>query len=525
CVSLYGGGYFESLTPQAKGQAEAFPFAPDWTDMHDPAGSLAVTTLPQPGGENTYEDQQATRSQMVRTDGNGCVLFFAVDGRLYDHAGYLIADARGDVHGDEDCQQCLEPGVMEMISIPVFGHCGLYYIFSARSGAEPGWSHDWPTRVQVALLDLNATNPWHPDRKGALVYMYDGFPEDTFGITFDVDNQAADISSTYVRWLGWSFKGVSNTPMLRAIDPTGSGEMYWLYVIGTQAVVQYKVDASGVHLLADGMYQEHYQPVHSAWAGMNDKPYYRDAAVTVNANNEVLLAMTDDELQGWSSGSFSSGHGPVLVLRFNATTGTFMGAEEIPYGSGGLPDFGNDNGGSPPPPGPGLTGGPGGIAWVDSGTKLLIQGEAVVNNAWAHRVGIFDLATDQWTDLTSTLNVQDVQDHIYARISGNVESGNLAAYYLPHTAGVSRIGGLPNAPSWTASAPTSDPVALLPFEGYPDDDLYHPYFTNAQVVQDDAYLDGLNDPTCCAVYTAYTGVSGHTFPNIPGTYHWYPDDN
>ncbi len=516
------------LLPQAKGQGEALPLGTAWADMLDPAAELAVVDLPvHPLAVlHAYHGEVPVHSHMVRTNGDGCVLFFEVDGNLYDHDGYLIADALGD-----ECEQCLEPGVMEMISVPVPGFCDKYYIFVSRSGTDPVWDDAYPSRTQVAILDLSAQNYWHPTRKGALMDLgagnnIPGLP----GVVIPIDdNLGSPDASEFVGWLGYSYKMGSNAPMLRAIDPVGDGSRFWLYCVGTQAVVQYKIHATGIDLVYTGTLTDHYQPVRSSWASLPDKPYYRDATVTHTiSTNQVVLAITDDDLQGWNStDSWSPDHGPVLILRYDATTGALISTEEIAHGAGGLPDFGDAVDPGTPPPGPGLTGGPGGIAWIDYGTKLLIQGEAAneLTNLWEYRVGIFDLVTYDWLDLTTTLGVQTPQNYIYARLSTSSTEGPQPAYYLPHANGLARIDDPVGAPAWTSSVAVSSDVTPPEFDGYPDDEFYHPRFINAQVTNDQAHLARVHAPACCETWSAYLGYQGYTFPPAPATVVWQADDN
>jgi hypothetical protein len=102
-----------------------------------------------------YQGQIAQRSQHVRTASDGRILFFELDGRVYDGDGYLIADARSP-----NCTECIDPGVMEFVSVPVPGSCGLFYLLSGVADGSTGALSN--TYVQWSLLDLNADNPRFP---------------------------------------------------------------------------------------------------------------------------------------------------------------------------------------------------------------------------------------------------------------------------------------------------------------------------------------------------------------------------
>ncbi len=486
--------------------------------MLNPSASLGVTSLPQPGLPN-YDGTPATRSQMVRTDGEGCVLFFGKDGVLYDHDGYLIPDATGTV-----CTQCMVPGVMEMISVPVPGHCNLYYVFTALGNEEvvEACNPEWPTLLEVAILDLSVNNPLYPDRKGALMDINYG-QEPIPGVNIAI----SEISNEYVGQLDHSRKACTNSPMIRVIDPTGSGELFFLYFIGRAAVVEYRIDAAGISLVTTDMDQVDFQPTMETWGAYVDKPYYRDAAITRTNGNEIRIAMTDDYLQGYDVGTddYSTGHGPILILRYNGTTGALLGTEEIPFGTDGMPDFGSDLGAPPPNPGTGLTGGPGGIAWLDAGNTLLIQGEARVGNQWEYHIGTFDLINDDWTDLTSTLNVQVPEDFMYARLSTSRMNVNSPAYYLPHAGGLARIEDPLGVPTWNAAVGVSTALAPPEYAGYPGDPYFHPRFLNAQVTRDDAHLAAYQNTGCCDMWLNYLSYPGYDFGTETATLHWYPYDN
>ena len=74
-----------------------------------------------------YQGQVAQFSQNVQVDEAGEVLFFAVDGRIYDRKGRLLAD-----EADADCQVCLEKGSSEILFFPVPGSCLRFYVVTTR---------------------------------------------------------------------------------------------------------------------------------------------------------------------------------------------------------------------------------------------------------------------------------------------------------------------------------------------------------------------------------------------------------
>lgn len=120
------GGLCEWLTPQAKAQAPAWALGNKQVDVLGQQAPFDVNALPQPVGADTYTGAAAQVSQFALTDGEGQLAGFGIDGNIYDKEGYLMADA----YDPGGCDQCVEPGIMEMLSIPVPGKCGVFYLLS-----------------------------------------------------------------------------------------------------------------------------------------------------------------------------------------------------------------------------------------------------------------------------------------------------------------------------------------------------------------------------------------------------------
>jgi len=76
--------------------------------------------------EYEYQGQIAERTQNIQYDDEGKVLFFVVDGNIYNRDGLLIADGAEDID-DRDCEVCFLGGTQVHI-IPVPGSCTRYYV-------------------------------------------------------------------------------------------------------------------------------------------------------------------------------------------------------------------------------------------------------------------------------------------------------------------------------------------------------------------------------------------------------------
>lgn len=112
-----------------------------------------LPTGPIPGQD--YQWQQAQHVHNAMQDANGNLLFFVMDGKVFDKDGYLIDEMYNNSFG-------LIPGGQEICIVPDPGNCQRYYIFSSSQGnfARPFYS----------ILDLSLPNIWTPGRLGGLVY-------------------------------------------------------------------------------------------------------------------------------------------------------------------------------------------------------------------------------------------------------------------------------------------------------------------------------------------------------------------
>jgi len=127
-----------------------------------------ITSKPLPIPDNNavpaaykYQGQVAQRVQHAEFDENGELLFFIIDGEIFNANGYRIVDA-GLTPGDRNCRQCFYPG-QEVHVFPRPGSCTQYFIISIYSAVdgtavEPPallTSQNW---MRVGLLDLTAEN-------------------------------------------------------------------------------------------------------------------------------------------------------------------------------------------------------------------------------------------------------------------------------------------------------------------------------------------------------------------------------
>ncbi len=136
-----------------------------------------VTPLPAPGGcadfacdFDNYDGQPAEFMHNAMQDANGDLLFFIVDGVLYDKDGYginVLQNSTGNT----------SVGFADLSIIPVPDNCNQFYIVNATYGGL----HIQP-RLEYALLDLTVYNPWTL-RNGTLLDVNTGAIMGTWGGT------------------------------------------------------------------------------------------------------------------------------------------------------------------------------------------------------------------------------------------------------------------------------------------------------------------------------------------------------
>ncbi len=123
-----------------------------------------VDALPTPSGSNVYEGQQARATHNAyHNPVTGQLLFFIIDGVIYDSQGYIIDDLIQNSASGENIL-----GFAETVIVPDPGNCSRYYIFLGS------WPYlEQPTyqaKAYFAVLDLSLPRVnFHTGRKGALV--------------------------------------------------------------------------------------------------------------------------------------------------------------------------------------------------------------------------------------------------------------------------------------------------------------------------------------------------------------------
>jgi hypothetical protein len=157
---LLSTGFF-SNTLKAQGNNNTLSLAPAYWVQGG-----GVSNLPSfPSNVNdTYHGEIPEATHASIQDENGDLLFFVVDGRIYDSEGYMIEEMWTGLTNTGLIDQGKAFGNSEVLIVPNPFDCKQYYLFSAAhynigSNFEPVF----------CILDLSLSNSYHSGRLGALV--------------------------------------------------------------------------------------------------------------------------------------------------------------------------------------------------------------------------------------------------------------------------------------------------------------------------------------------------------------------
>ena len=134
--------------------------------------TVSASSLPQPGTNPLLHNtgQVATKGQTCQFDNTGHLLFFIIDGNIYDSEGYVIArgvNFLNDLTFDEDEPNQLPQNFNDLVITNVPGYCDKFYIFTATR-----YQQAQTMLVVASILDLTLPNvnfPGDPNRLGCLV--------------------------------------------------------------------------------------------------------------------------------------------------------------------------------------------------------------------------------------------------------------------------------------------------------------------------------------------------------------------
>ncbi len=469
-----------------------------------------------------YQGQSALRSQHVRTAGDGRILFFEVDGNLYDGDGYMIADTRAN-----DCNECIDPGVMEFLSVPVPGTCDLFYLYTGVADGSTGPNSG--TYIQWSLLDMKADNPRFPvlppatcPRKGRLVNLdgelgvgdYNQF-EDMLGELIVEMNTPFIGPNTSVH-VGRLLSGAvhSNAPRFRVVESNTGGD-HWLFSIIDNHVYVYRLASNGIFRVNPLSGQAHV-PIKTSAGGGAILDYFFDADAILTSTpshpNGVLALAIAERFSLYMHPDAGTSGKNLLVHYFDPTSGAVYLNDAKGYSVYTPPSA--CAGVGIPVPGGSIAHGLRGCAFRSDGNGLYLTGERTTDcQSFQPYVIHLDLVSDAITGLEYAFGGPIDEDWVRTRIHRNTEvGGSGTAIYFPYGGQVGALEDLSDLSTVTFSATAISQVSPpILFNGdRPVGCGYVPRFLDIGVVHD-RYLSAENRGNCCTFLNMHGSgrVYGH----------------
>jgi hypothetical protein len=132
--------------------------------------NITVSDLPTPSGPAglVYDGSMPTLTEHVEYDSNGNILFFMIDGKIYNKDGYLLVKNFQSASG---LYNAYPERMISFTIAPVPHQCSKFYLIGNYIPMGEQISSTYP-HFFIALLDLELNNaffPGQPDKNGALV--------------------------------------------------------------------------------------------------------------------------------------------------------------------------------------------------------------------------------------------------------------------------------------------------------------------------------------------------------------------
>lgn len=209
--------------------------APQLTSWNIAPNSVNFISTPTVGNLPTTDYPGLSADYMTNSisDASGNIVFFVVDGTIYDKDGYRIDEfKRLGINLTEFSQ--------EISIIPIPGTCSSYYlVFGIRVNLSGGGISYFPVFATLDLTAQNINYPLDPNKKGALQYN----PAGTSNVT-DLGNitPIPNIFTAYSLHKTNRF-GIATTSYRAATND------YILFVHGDQGLLSYTINTAGISFL------------------------------------------------------------------------------------------------------------------------------------------------------------------------------------------------------------------------------------------------------------------------------------
>lgn len=448
---------------------------------------FSVPITPNTDPYDGYDGQISNFNHNAMQDANGDLLFFVVDGFVYDYDGYFI----GEMTKNSNLGYRLQ-GYVETSIIPVPGSCTRYYIIGTRFGNIWSQGGHLTNIVEYAIVDMSVKS-FETGSQGALISLNPlNLPPPYDQSAFDAN--VFDLSNAVPSPPHFNAEGESQVKISMATSELRSDNTRFLYVMGEQCIARFKVTSSGITY-------DNYEFVLLT----PNAPFSADRAV----RSEMELIKTPTGYRIACSYPSAPAYQDIVLL-----VGEIDNNGDITsYNVIGLPSD-NLNNDSPIK----------GIEFSPNGNYIYIT--HVPNNINPLPFKIYEVATNNFIPLT---NNPSMQSQVAAFKNSQIELGKDGKLYLANTTSLATIGNS-NSPGVDGSGLIWNNSALSIL--YNLNQLGHP--TNSEnmklyILPDQ--VDGMDysayytevSTECCVANTTYSTT---TYPKEQsGTQSWTTSSN
>lgn len=209
-----------------QGNNNTISLAPKYWEQNGAVYDLP-TDGPNPGMYEDYDGSPSDFTHSAIQDENGELLFFVVDGGIYDKDGYQIEHLTFSDYG-----QIRQVGFSETLIVPDPVDCNKYYIFSSGSNDLDNFSSsEWiPHYVKI---DMEEENAYHQGRYGAI--------DQTMSLPLSLESSTI----TPGFWVDGSELKKLRYCNFSAVYPSCKKEVL-VYMTVPWGVFQYRIDENGL---------------------------------------------------------------------------------------------------------------------------------------------------------------------------------------------------------------------------------------------------------------------------------------
>jgi len=209
-----------------------------------------------------------------------------------------------------------------------------------------------------------------------------------------------------------------SVPIVRVIDPDGTGTRSFMYSIFGNYVYTHRITSTGIVPVNTNLGGR--MKIHVTHTPGVDRSQSCDADVAMGPNGEIMLTISGPSLYKWvpATDQLIASY-PLLVFRFNASSGALIDISgQLKLDESPNPDF-NTNATPVGVPGNTVMTGLKGCSIVDGGNKILLTGWEKIGTEAHPTIGLWDLVAQQWTDLADEFGINGVADLANVRLHRN----------------------------------------------------------------------------------------------------------